>query len=187
MTTTPYELLARFKADGTVAGVSVRTLTTVNGRAREDDPEPLSDATDPAFVAFAETFSAAVVAERDALAVERDALAATVETLTTERDAAIANEEAMQARIDELEAELDAVLNPPAVTSITRRQGRLALLAAGLLADVEAMVVQSGAEAQINYDAATWYRSDPVLNQMAAALGMTEEQLDNLFLLASSL
>ena len=72
MTTKPYELLARFKPDGTIAGVAVRTITNVNGKDYESDPAPLSGATDPAFIAFAEAFAAAVVAERDALLAEKD-------------------------------------------------------------------------------------------------------------------
>ncbi|AMV30874.1 hypothetical protein VN12_19715 [Pirellula sp. SH-Sr6A] len=67
MTTTPYELLARFNADGTIAGVHVRHLLTVGEKAIELDPVPLSDTSDPAFTQFAEAFAAAAVAERDAL------------------------------------------------------------------------------------------------------------------------
>jgi hypothetical protein len=66
----PYELLARFASDGSVAGVSIRTITTVNDRDYESDPMPLAGTSDPAFVAFAEQFAAAAVAERDALAAE---------------------------------------------------------------------------------------------------------------------
>jgi hypothetical protein len=67
MTTRPYELLARFAPDGTVAGVSVRNITTVDGRDYESDPMPLSDADDPAFVAFAESFAASAMAELESL------------------------------------------------------------------------------------------------------------------------
>jgi len=82
VTSRPYELLARFAPDGSIAGVSVRTITTVNGRDFESDPEPLSGANDPAFAAFAEQFSAAVVAERDVLIAEKAALHAEVDRLT---------------------------------------------------------------------------------------------------------
>lgn len=67
MSESPYELLARFNNDGTIAGVHVRNLLTVNGKTIELDPVPLDSATDPAFVQFAEAFSAQVVRERDAL------------------------------------------------------------------------------------------------------------------------
>jgi hypothetical protein len=67
MSEAPYELLARFNSDGTIAGVHVRNLLTVGSKTIEGDPVPLADATDPAFTQFAEAFSAQVVAERDAL------------------------------------------------------------------------------------------------------------------------
>lgn len=66
----PYELLARFDPSGNVVGVSVRTLVTIDGRDYESDPSPLSGASDPAFVAFADSFATAAVAERDALALQ---------------------------------------------------------------------------------------------------------------------
>ena len=118
MTTRPYELLARFGNDGKVAGVSTRTITTVNGRDFESDPVPLSGSTDPAFVAFAEAFSASVVAERDNLTTDLaekttayDAEVAKVTALTTEKatlteqlETANATIATQQARITALEA-----------------------------------------------------------------------------------
>lgn len=100
-----YELLARFKADGTV-GVHVRNKTTVNGRDYEGDPEPLSGADDPAYSQFVADFSAAIVAERDSLLAQ-------VASLTTERDDALAQVEPLQSRVAELQDQLDAILNPP--------------------------------------------------------------------------
>lgn len=86
MTARPYELLARFSTDGSVAGVSVRTITTVNGRDYESDPVPLSGATDPAFIAFAAAFSAAIVAQRDQLLLDNQSIQSQVDSLTSERD-----------------------------------------------------------------------------------------------------
>lgn len=84
--TRPYELLARFAPDGTIAGVHVKTITTVNGRDYESDPIPLSGADDPAFTAFSEQFSASVVAERDvavdALEAQRATMQAEIDRLT---------------------------------------------------------------------------------------------------------
>jgi hypothetical protein len=85
----PYELLARFSADGSVAGVSVRTITTVSGRDYEGDPTPLSGASDPAFAAFAEQFAASAVAERDAAISDRDAALQSVEAVRAELQAEI--------------------------------------------------------------------------------------------------
>lgn len=81
MTQTPYELLARFATNGTITGVSVRYLTTINGRAYEGDPQPLSGVDDPAFAAFAEQFAAAVVAERDQLQTQLAAANARIAAL----------------------------------------------------------------------------------------------------------
>jgi hypothetical protein len=92
MTTTPYELLARFATDGTIAGVSVRYLTTINGKVYEGDPQPLASVDDPAFNEFADQFSAAVVAERDELAEE-------VESLTESKQAADASVEQLTAQV----------------------------------------------------------------------------------------
>lgn len=84
MTQTPYELLARFATDGTIAGVSVRYLTTINGKVYEGDPQPLSGVDDPAFNDFADQFAAAVVAERDQLAAELATANARIEALLAE-------------------------------------------------------------------------------------------------------
>lgn len=89
MTQSPYELLARFDSNGSVGGVSVRYLFTVGNKTVEGDPEPLAGTTDPAFVAFAEQFSAAAAAERDQLAAEKTELETQVEALTSERDNAL--------------------------------------------------------------------------------------------------
>ena len=83
---TPYELLARFKTDGTVAGCHVRTISTVDGRDYESEPVPLANATDPAFVAFASAFSAGVVIERDALAIDKTKLTTDLATKTSEHN-----------------------------------------------------------------------------------------------------
>ena len=92
MTTTPYELLARFATNGTIAGVSVRYLTTIDGKVYEGDPQPLASVDDPAFNDFADQFSAAVVAERDDLAGQ-------VESLTQSKQAAEASVEQLTAQV----------------------------------------------------------------------------------------
>jgi hypothetical protein len=100
MTTTPYELLARFATNGTIAGVSVRYLTTINGKVYEGDPQPLASVDDPAFNDFADQFSAAVVAERDELAEQ-------VETLTEAKQAA-------EASVDQLTQQVATLTNEKA-------------------------------------------------------------------------
>lgn len=175
MTTRPYELLARFAPDRTVAGVSVKTITTVGGRDYESDPTPLSGATDPAFVEFAEQFAASVVAERDSL-----------EAQVTELTAAKAT---LEARVAELEAELASGVNKNGVpTVISPLQGRLAMKRAGLLDAVEAAIVQANGETQIWWEYATlWHRAHSLLNAMAASLGLSSEQVDELFVVAGAI
>lgn len=81
----------------------------------------------------------------------------------------------------------------PVPHSCTRRQGLLALLAYGhRRADIEALIAAIPDEmereaALIEYEAATWERSNPFLQQMWAALGGAPEQLDDLFRMAVTL
>jgi len=77
----------------------------------------------------------------------------------------------------------------PAVVpqTITRRQGRLALLQAGKLDAAEAIVKAGGLAAQIEYEAATWERNNHFLTQVWEALGGDSQGLDDLFTTAASL
>lgn len=76
--------------------------------------------------------------------------------------------------------------------SVTRRQGRLALLQAGKLDEVEQAIAaitdpMQKRVAEIEYDTDTWERSNEFLQTMWAQLGGTQQELDNLFILAASL
>lgn len=126
MTQTPYELLVRFSNDGTVSGVSVRYLFMVGNKTIEGDPEPLAGTTDPAFVAFAEQFSAAAVSERDQLGADKAALGGQVETLNSEKSAALA-------QVATLTTEKDA---------LTEANATLAAQLAAANARIEALVEQ---------------------------------------------
>lgn len=75
----------------------------------------------------------------------------------------------------------------PIPVSVTRRQGRLALLQAGKLEAVEQAVSEAGLAAQINYEAETWDRDNALLVQLWTDLGGTETELDELFILAAGL
>lgn len=79
----------------------------------------------------------------------------------------------------------------PFVPTITSRQGKRALVAAGLhdaaLAAIEALSGSARTLALIDWNAPTWTRNDPTLVGMAAALGITSEQLDDLFAQAATL
>lgn len=82
----------------------------------------------------------------------------------------------------------------PVPQSVTKRQARLALLGAGLLDDVEAAIENitdpmQKRVAQIDWETAdSVERSWPMLVQLAKGmLGMTDQQLDELFIAAATL
>ena len=71
---------------------------------------------------------------------------------------------------------------------ITIRQARLALLAAGLLDSVEAAVAAGDRTVQIEWEYATeLHRAWPTLLGLAGALGLTDLQVDELFIAAAQL
>lgn len=71
---------------------------------------------------------------------------------------------------------------------VTMRQARLALLQAGKLADVDAVIAQAGDAARIEWEYAQELRRDhPLVTAMGAALGMSVEQIDALFVQAATL
>lgn len=82
---------------------------------------------------------------------------------------------------------------PPIPTSVTMRQARLALLQLGLLDDVEAAIASIPDEvqrraAQIEWEyASTVERDSQWVQNLAGALGLSDEQLDQLFQLAATL
>jgi len=79
---------------------------------------------------------------------------------------------------------------PPTVIpqSVSMRQARLALLQAGLLETVNQAVNTGGEADKITWEYATEVnRTDALVSNMAVALGLTEQQLDELFILASTL
>jgi hypothetical protein len=68
------------------------------------------------------------------------------------------------------------------VTSLTRRQFFRALYTLDLLDGVLAVVASASDEAKLDFENATTFeRNDPVLIAMAYALGKTDEDIDNLF------
>lgn len=77
---------------------------------------------------------------------------------------------------------------PPPVTTVTPRQARLALLAAGLLDQVEAAVASAGGATKITWDyAAVINRDDPLITTLGASLNLTSAQIDALFTQAATL
>lgn len=90
-------------------------------------------------------------------------------------------------------AEIEAAQKARVPQSVTRRQARQALLLAGLLDNVQPAIdsiadpVQRSM-AQIEWDDSQQFeRKRPLLISLAAALGLGEEALDNLFIQAAQL
>ena len=72
--------------------------------------------------------------------------------------------------------------------TITPLQAKIALHRAGLLTTVEAMIAAADIETQLAWTAATGFeRSSTLLNGMATALGLSTQQLDDLFASASQI
>ena len=91
-----------------------------------------------------------------------------------------------QMRLDEMRA------RSPVPKQVTMRQARLALLGAGLLSQVDAAIASlpepDKSAAQIDWEyAAVVQRSSGLVPAMGAALGMTEVQIDTLFVEAAKL
>jgi len=72
--------------------------------------------------------------------------------------------------------------------SVTMRQARLALLAADLLDDVDVMIQSIGRAAAITWEFATEVqRTNELIAAVQEAKGLTEEQIDDMFIEASKL
>lgn len=80
---------------------------------------------------------------------------------------------------------------PVAIHQISRAQGKAALITAGLWNDVLAYVAaipdatQKALAEVALHDTQTWQRSSPFLAAAAQALGLSDEQLDELFATAA--
>lgn len=79
------------------------------------------------------------------------------------------------------EAEITTFIAPPP-HSVSRLQARVALHRAGLLPQIEAAIAQANGELQIYWtDAQVFERDSTYIAQIAAAIGLTGEQVDQLF------
>ncbi|ASR06693.1 hypothetical protein CHY08_05940 [Rhizobium leguminosarum bv. viciae] len=77
---------------------------------------------------------------------------------------------------------------PTPVESVSARQFKLQLLAAGLLDQVDAWVASQSKAVQIAYEySGTFVRTEPMMAAGFAAMGVTEEQIDDFFAAASQL
>lgn len=98
-----------------------------------------------------------------------------------------------QGEVDESDSRYQAFLNPVVVPySITQRQARLAMLNAGIYQQVQsaiaAMPGTDGEAARITWEFASSIDRDfPLVAQLSASLGLTSEQVDQLFIDAAKL
>ncbi len=82
----------------------------------------------------------------------------------------------------------NAPSEPTIPTIVSMRQARLALLQAELLATVDAAIAAGSEADQITWEYATEVdRNSPLVVNLSASLGLTEQQLDDLFTLAATL
>ena len=93
---------------------------------------------------------------------------------------------------DTLDAALAGMISPPDVPTVSALQGMLAIQSAGLVAGFDAWKagldpIDDFAVVAFFEKAQTWRRDNPYLIQGAIALGLTDEQLDQLFILAATL
>jgi hypothetical protein len=86
--------------------------------------------------------------------------------------------------------EVVAFLNPPPppIESVSARQFKLQLLAAGLLDQVDAWVKSQSKAVQIAYEySGNFVRSEPMMASGFTAMGFTDPQIDAFFEAASKL
>lgn len=94
--------------------------------------------------------------------------------------------------IDEGDQRYQAFLKKQSVPpSVTKRQGRLALLGAGKLSAVTSFIANlpaaDRAVAEIEWDSDNYERRSTFLKQVGAVIGFTDEDLDDLFVAAAKL
>lgn len=81
-----------------------------------------------------------------------------------------------------------STLPPQVPDSVTPRQVRLLLLQQNLLTEVEALIAQQDEATKISWQYASEFRrNDPLLNQLAQNLNLTQEQIDQFFISASAI
>lgn len=88
--------------------------------------------------------------------------------------------------------EIAEYVEPPPVVpvSVTAAQGGIALIQAGLMDDVQAVVDAPETPAEVKWawtHAQDWQRNSPALNYLADQAGITQTQMDDLFIAAAQI
>lgn len=72
--------------------------------------------------------------------------------------------------------------------SVSRFQAKAALLSVGVLGDVEEYISEADAITKLAWsECMEWRRDSPMVNGIGAALGMTSDEIDDLFITASGI
>lgn len=127
------------------------------------------------------------------LAAKQAELDTALATAQAAHAAELAAVQAALAAKDEEIARLTALIPAPVIVdgvpqTVTMRQARLALLSAGLLDLVTEAVAGAGQAAQIEWEYASDVgRNATLIQSLAGVMGLTDEQLDGLFVLAATL
>ena len=96
--------------------------------------------------------------------------------------------EMTEVEIEALEAQRAVFVEPVTPQSVSSRQFKLQLLAAGLLDAVDAWVVQQPREIRIAYEySGTFVRGSPMMAEGFAAMGFSQDQVDEFFAAAATL
>ncbi|ULQ46936.1 hypothetical protein JN531_001310 [Flagellatimonas centrodinii] len=123
-------------------------------------------------------------------AVIQDDRVANIIVATEEFAQSIGAVPAEGANIGDLYADGQFTTPPPVVivpASVTARQARLALNAAGLRTQVESAIAQADQATQDTWEYATEIeRGNPIVGLIASGLGLTDEQVDALFVDAAT-
>lgn len=101
----------------------------------------------------------------------------------------------LQRQLDDMTAERDALQSKAGDTkavapeySVSPLQAKMALLNAGLLDEVEATVANSSRDVQLAWtNAQSFERNSPLIASLSSALGLSAQQIDDLFALAATL
>ena len=81
-----------------------------------------------------------------------------------------------------VEGMLTGAVAQPVPDAVPAWKGKIALSRAGLLASAEAAAQAAGTEAALAFEHAdTWHRHAGLLSNLGTALGLTSEQIDDLF------
>lgn len=96
--------------------------------------------------------------------------------------------EMTEAETEALEAQRAMFVESVTPQSVSSRQFKLQLLAAGLLDAVDAWVAQQPRDIRIAYEySGTFVRGSPMMTAGFAAMGFTETQIDEFFIAAAQL